>query len=137
MTEDFLPRARQRIAGTGERVTAGRVAVLAELLRAKQALTHHEIEGRLSHPLDRVTLYRVLEWLVASGLAHRGAGTDRIWRFMASSTDHEHHAHFHCNRCGKMRCLDEPFEPDLRLPRGYRREAVDLTVRGRCAACAK
>lgn len=137
MPEDVLLGARRRIAATGERVTAARVAVLAELLGAKQALTHHEIERRLSHPLDRVTLYRVLEWLVAAGLAHRGAGPDRIWRFMASGAGHEQHAHFHCNRCGKVRCLDEPFEPDLRLPRGYRREAVDLTVRGRCAACAK
>ncbi|MFN3594830.1 MAG: Fur family transcriptional regulator [Thiobacillaceae bacterium] len=63
------------------RATPARVAVLRLLLTADSALTHAEVAARLGGGVDRVTLYRVLDWLVSRGLAHRIAGEDRIWRF--------------------------------------------------------
>ncbi len=65
MLTRFYSRAEEMIQNTGDRVTSARVRVLGILLAEKQAITHHEIEERVSddHPLDRVTLYRILEWL--------------------------------------------------------------------------
>lgn len=58
------------IRRTGARATPARVRVLRLLRSAPTALTHHEIEQALGDlALDRVTLYRVLDWLVASGCA--------------------------------------------------------------------
>ena len=99
-----------------ERPTPARVAVLNALIATPTALTHLEIAAATQtagSTLDRVTLYRVLDWLVDKGLAHKIAGEDRVWRFNAmtpngqdSHATHEH-AHFHCSQCGWLYCLDD------------------------------
>src|SRR5690606_2232311 len=91
-------RARTMIRGIGARLTGPRLRVLSELLRADQALTHLDLQRRVEHvaePIDRVTLYRVLDWLADNGLAHRVAGPDRVFRFSAQSTETPH-GHFRC-----------------------------------------
>jgi len=130
--------AAARVRATGDRVTPARVQVLAQLLAGGRALTHHELEASLgSGRLDRVTLYRVLDWLVAQGLAHRMSGTDRAWRFSAADRRHDAHAHFQCNRCGKVVCLEEARTRRAPpVPHGFRAEAVETTVKGLCATCA-
>ena len=136
--QDALGLARERIRGTGARMTAPRVQVLAAMLAANRVLSHHDIEDMLGAArLDRVTLYRVLDWLVEQGLAHRIAGPDRVWRFSVTGEAHETHAHFQCNRCGKVLCLDElsARKVPLRLPAGCRPERMELTVTGMCAEC--
>jgi Fur family ferric uptake transcriptional regulator len=133
--------ASNLLATTGARQTRARREVLNALLTAGEALSHHEVERRLKrgHDVDRVTLYRVLEWLTVNGLAHKFAGEDRVWRYSAAG--HEHlpargHAHFECSSCGKVICLEEARLPAISLPAGYRRRAVEVTVKGRCDACA-
>ena len=133
-----LASARALIRATGERLTAPRVKVLAALLEAGEARSHQEIERALgSPPVDRVTLYRVLEWLVDYGLAHRVAGSDRVWRFSIAGEGSASHAHFACNRCGKVLCLDElsPRRIAPTVPQGCRPQRVELTVTGLCADC--
>lgn len=130
--------AAARVRKTGDRVTAARVRVLAALLKRSEAVSHHELEGMLApESIDRVTLYRVLDWLVEQGLAHRISGADRAWRFSATDRRHDAHAHFHCNRCGKVLCLEEVKTRRLPtdVPRGYRAEAMEVTVKGICAGC--
>ena len=85
---------------------------------------------------DRVTLYRTLDWLVTHGLAHRVAGSDRIWRFNATVEEGRSHAHFQCARCGAVFCL-ETTSPTLAatLPPGFRFERAELTVYGVCPNC--
>jgi Fur family ferric uptake transcriptional regulator len=123
---------------SGDRVTAARVSALGVLLAGRRALAHTDIEHAMSGTVDRVTLYRVLDWLVEKGLAHRIAGADRVWRYSIASAEHGDHAHFQCNQCGKVLCLEQLAKPEVRLPRlpsGYRSERVEMTVQGRCAEC--
>jgi Fur family ferric uptake transcriptional regulator len=124
------------------RVTPARARVLAALLDAPRALTHCELERQLGEAdtLDRVTLYRVLEWLVEQGLAHKIAGEDRVWRFNSSAgetpKEAHRHAHFRCLRCGQVYCLEGAnTEFPLDLPTGFLAEGVELTVTGRCPEC--
>ena len=146
---DHLSIADTAIRATGERLTQPRVAVLACLLASGSANSHLDVAGMLAdhHAVDRVTVYRVLEWLVKLGIAHRIAGDDRVWRFMvnaqgvmaesAPSGQHGHHAHFTCQTCGQTFCLDKAIPKiDVKLPKGFRTSEIDLVVRGRCAGCA-
>ncbi len=146
--------ARELVRQSGARVTAARIAVLAELLSAGAALTHQALLARLdrrqadeslpaAHALDRVTLYRVLDWLVDAGLAHRVPDADRVMRFSAGAEGHApdgHHGHFRCVVCQRVFCLDDsPRLPDWvrpLLPPGFIAERMALTVSGRCAHCA-
>jgi Fur family ferric uptake transcriptional regulator len=149
--EGVLSAARERVRAAGLRATEARIRVLAELSTAKGLLSHHDLDESLGKGggIDKVTLYRVLDSLVESGLAHRVSGADRVWRFGALSEDagspdmvretHERHAHFQCSDCGKVVCLREMPAARrtraLRVPRGYRPETVELTVKGRCPGC--
>jgi len=134
-------QAATLLAATGARLTRARIEVLAALLRADEALTHHEVERRLrrGQDVDRVTLYRVLEWLTEQGLVHKVSGEDRIWRFSAAGHRPARgggHAHFECSSCGKVICLDRTRLPSIPLPAGYRRRDVEVMIKGRCDQCA-
>jgi Fur family ferric uptake transcriptional regulator len=141
MTRAPVDLADTSIRRTGARVTRARMEVLAVLLAAERALTHHEVERRINRHLgiDRVTVYRVLDWLTGHNLAHKIAGEDRIWRFNAANDESERrhtHAHFKCNQCGEVICLDEVHAArGIQLPSGYRSQEVELTVKGLCAGC--
>jgi Fur family ferric uptake transcriptional regulator len=133
----LLESARQRVEDSGDRVTEPRVRALGVLMAARSALSHHEIEKSLVRlgPVDRVTLYRVLDWLVEKGLAHRVSGADRAWRYSVATDVHRNHAHFQCNLCGKLLCLDEVPRQAVHLPTGFRSERIEVTVQGRCPEC--
>jgi Fur family ferric uptake transcriptional regulator len=149
----ILEQARDRVRATGARVTGARVKVLAVLIQADEALTHTDVQHRLEHGdahelLDRVTLYRVLEWLVETGLAHRVSGPDRVWRFSAHGDEvgpgHVQglqHGHFKCRACERMFCMKSSarLARTVRgmLPEGFAGDAVELTVLGCCADCAQ
>ncbi len=121
------------------RATPARVQVLEALLASPRALTHAEIEARLNAAdcPDRVTLYRVLDWLVSQGLAHKIAGDDRAWRFNAVDRANHGHAHFHCTRCGQVYCLNE-LQPAFafNLPPGYQYQKAELSIQGLCPKCS-
>lgn len=121
----------------GATVTAARVQVLSMLLAAESAQSHHALMelAAAGRPLDRVTLYRVLDWLVAQQLAHSITGQDRVRRFSVAHA-HDGHAHFECGRCGRLFCLPEAAVLPA-TPPGFHARSVELTVHGQCADCAR
>jgi len=143
MANDSMQLAEKLVRETGDRLTTPRVQVLAALLGAGRALTHNEIETRLgrSYGINRVTVYRVLEWLTRHGIAHKIAGEDRVWRFNVAGGGHAgevHHAHFVCNGCGRVLCLEDVKEPpEPPLPAGFLAQDVELTIKGLCDACGE
>lgn len=139
MFDDVDAAAKDLIRLTGDRLTSARVQVLAALLGAERALTHNEIKSRLdkAHGINRVTVYRVLEWLTDKKIAHKISGDDRIWRFnvMAEEQGIEH-PHFVCNACGRVLCLGATDKPlALDLPVGFEPLHVETTIKGLCDLC--
>jgi Fur family ferric uptake transcriptional regulator len=136
-----LASSSEQIRAAGVKVTAGRVRVLDVLQAARQPLCHAELETQLTAgteaPFDRVTLYRVLDSLVACGLALKAVDTRGVFRFSAAGTQrqHEGHVHFRCTDCGGVFCLKAAPPPPPKLPRGFRLAEVELDVRGTCASC--
>jgi Fur family ferric uptake transcriptional regulator len=133
--------AADLIAARGGRITRTRVAVLEVLQDSAHSLSHDEIAATLDAAgmlHDRVTLYRTLDWLVEQGLAHRISGPDRAWRFNIGGEKAQQHAHFHCDRCGHVLCL-ESIRPDdcFALPDGYRPERAELVFHGTCPDCGR
>lgn len=134
-----MTNAEFRIKNINQRSTPVRRAILGVLLDSNDPLAHAEILERLQNvgEFDRVTVYRVLDWLVAHGLAHKVAGAGRAWRFQAthSETMH-HHAHFQCTHCGRIFCLPEvlPMLPKP-MPDNLIVESVELNLKGICSHC--
>lgn len=130
-----------RIRALGARATPARVAVLRLLRGAERALSHHDIESALAEAgFDRVTLYRVLDWLVAGGLAHRTIDTQRVFRFSVAADDapsHAAHAHFRCEACGRVYCLADVLISAPALPAGFSAHTLEFSVTGKCAGCER
>jgi Fur family ferric uptake transcriptional regulator len=126
------------LRSAGVKVTPGRVRVLEALAAAAQPLSHADLEARLPDA-DRVTLYRVLDSLVACGLAMKAVDARGVFRFSASGARREHdgHVHFRCTGCGGVFCLKAIPPPPPKLPRGFRLAEVEFDVRGTCADCAR
>lgn len=137
-----IPDLQSAIRAAGSRATPARVRVLAALREAHGPLSHGELESALAAEtapgIDRVTLYRVLDWLCAAGLAHKAADARGVFRFSAAQPDVEHasHVHFRCTGCGGVFCLKSPPPPPPSLPRGFRLASMDIDVRGECSDCA-
>ena len=136
-TDAVADAVARLIRATGARATPARIRVLRLLQEAPTALAHNEIELSLApSPLDRVTLYRVLDWLVESGLAHKSTDNQRIFRFSAASPgEHKAHVHFRCEQCGCVFCVDAAPPQVPVLPEGFTVSRLDLDLRGRCARC--
>ncbi|MCM8594807.1 Fur family transcriptional regulator [Accumulibacter sp.] len=138
-SHDSSPGGQLRTAGLKR--TPGRLRVLGALQEARQPLSHADLERVLTtdahQGLDRVTLYRVLDSLVAGGLALKAVDAHGVYRYSAADARqrHEGHLHFRCVDCGGVFCLDELPPPPPKLPNGFRLEAVGLDVSGVCAKC--
>ncbi len=132
---------RSLIAACGGRVTRTRVAVVETLQAGRQPLSHDEIGAALAAAgvaHDRVTLYRTLDWLVEQGIARRIASGERAWRFEIAHGEAHRHAHFHCERCGQVVCLDDvPASATPSLPAGFELDRAELVLHGACAECGR
>lgn len=129
--------AAEQLRAAGVRVTPARLRVLDALAEFARPVGHAELEARLD--LDRVTIYRVLDALVAGGLAARSLDDRGVFRFSTAEVRRRHagHAHFRCNDCGSVYCLDVPPPPPPELPRGFKADAVEVDVRGTCVNCGR
>ncbi|MEW6118710.1 MAG: Fur family transcriptional regulator [Pseudomonadota bacterium] len=132
-------QASRLLQQRGASLTPARVRVLQLLLAADAAMSHQDLQlaaGAGGRPFDKVTLYRVLDWLVAQGLVHSVTGHDRVRRFSPLHA-HATHAHFECRDCGRLFCLDDaaPLASPA-LPPGFEPDHLEITVHGRCADCA-
>jgi Fur family transcriptional regulator, ferric uptake regulator len=132
--------AKQFILDAGLRPTNARVAVLNTLSEAASALSHPEVLERLAHykEFDRVTIYRVLDWLTENHLVHKVVSENRAWKFQFSQHEAAHqHAHLECSACGKLICIHE-IEPHFSKPilSKYQVESIDIHLKGICQECA-
>ena len=130
--------ASDLIRATGVKVTPARLRVLDLLNRAGRPLSHADIESALiAAPMDRVTLYRVLDSLVANSLALKAVDTKGVFHYSAAAAHHRHskHVHFHCTDCGGSFCLDAEPPAAPKLPQGFQLNAIAFELRGTCKTC--
>jgi len=140
-TTPGIKRLEQICRQKGTPLTNQRRAVLEVLLQRTDHPTadqvHEAVQGRIPRT-SRRTVYRVLEMLVALGLARRVHHPGADTRFDARM---ERHHHLVCIRCNRV--VDfEGFRFDgIALPRGkpHGFEISDVSVQllGTCPACRK
>lgn len=145
----------QRLHDTGLRSTRGARAVLHlfEQAPADWTPTHAELAARLAASgvaVNTVTLYRLLDRLVAVGLLGRHAAPqERAWRFHWQPDASEAAAgsplpHFECDACHAQFPLPAADAPAQAVAEALRRNLatqghqaawVDMAVHGTCADC--
>jgi len=130
--------AREMLQTGGLASTSKRALVLQALADAGCPVTPQDLLERLGAQLNRVTLYRILDLLVAHGLATRHNAGERAFRYCLRSGP-AGHAHFTCMHCGHTECLDSHTlnagisELLARLP--MRVETAEIRFGGVCQEC--
>lgn len=135
-----LASAEARCVLQGERMTAPRRRVLELLLQAGEAVKAYDLIAR--YGADGVaakppTVYRALEFLEKTGMAHRIAS---ISAYVACSAgDRAHAAAFLiCDCCGATEEVTPPEGEALQqaaIAAGYALERTTIEGHGRCPAC--
>lgn len=149
-----MQNAQQIITDNGLRPTKARISILNVLLSSKKALSHHEILAQLEgvKEIDRVTVYRVLDWLLENDLIHKISSDDRAWKFQlntpkksfkAASDSSQNkllkqhsHAHLHCQNCHTVLCINE-FTANIpqAISGTYQVSNIEINLKGLCIDC--
>ncbi len=127
--------ARDLLTRTGGRITQARLTALSSLLAFGRAAPPTDLH-RLAPDMDRVSLYRALDWLTDQGLARRLTDADGVRRYEPAvpGADH-HHPHFQCTRCHQTTCVEIDGALSVRLPAGFTQEGIEVLVKGLCRTC--
>jgi Fe2+ or Zn2+ uptake regulation protein len=133
------PDLRAALRARGMRVTPQRLAVHGALHALGRHATAEEVLDRVHGTVPGVslpTVYAALELLADLGLAAR-VHAGRAVRYDPRA---EAHHHLVCTSCGAVEDLDADVElgPAVAAARDLGADAygAEITVRGRCAACA-
>jgi Fur family ferric uptake transcriptional regulator len=128
----------------GLRYTPNRLRVLEVIGGNNSPLSAREIHATVSrrHAINRVTVYRILDRLVAKGIVDQiSSGGRETFYGLAPNEHHRPHPHFYCRNCGSMECLD-PHSLNLdagplRQTFAGRIENVEVRVDGICKRCLR
>lgn len=122
--------------------TANRLHVLTVVGNNSFPLSAGDIFKTLerSSSINRVTVYRILDLLVAHGVVERLSTSGRAAYYgMAPNDHHKPHPHFYCKRCGQMDCLNPE---SMNIETGHlwktfpgRIDKVEVRVDGVCKNC--
>lgn len=133
-----------RLRDKGLRVTRARIDVLRVLSESPTPLTVQGVlEALADQHADRVTVYRTLNSLLEAGIVHKVDPGDRVWRYglLAPTNGHAHegHAHFVCDACGTVRCLeDSTIKVSMKSGAAAERFKItqrDIYLHGTCERC--
>jgi len=132
----------QLIKKTKLDATPNRLKVLELIGNHDSPLSAGEIFTVLStnQSINRVTVYRILDLLVAKGLVDRISGGGRSFYYgLAANENHAPPPHFYCTRCGAMECLSpESLQLNTDLPDRIfpgKIENVEIRFNGICECC--
>ena len=111
--------------------------MIAVIMSAKQALSEQEIRERLTGNYDRTTFYRSFKTLEENKIIHKIVVDGQLIKYAIdnSVTQKREHAHFYCNICHSVRCLESVPVGEAVLPDGYIGAETEVLIKGICASC--
>jgi len=117
--------------------TSCREGILEVALASSQALSENEIRERLPVNYDRTTFYRSFKTLVEHKILHKIVVGNHIVKYALDRrmTEESLHAHFYCNECQTVRCMDDVPVQKYSLPEGYADVETEVLIKGTCAHC--
>ncbi len=129
-------RLNERLTTRGFRFTPQRERVYAVLLEKRDHPTAEEVfirAKRLMPDISMATVYNCLDALVECGLARLVIAERGATRFCPNM---EEHGHFYCDQCESIFDVPMPEATRWMLPKGFKAERCEVTIHGRCPACA-
>ncbi len=114
--------------------TSPRLAIIEALQSSEAPLAEAEISEKMGSYYDRTTFYRSMQTLTDAGVIHRIV-VDRLT--VKYALRHlPNHAHFFCNNCRQVICLEEIHPGPYRLPVGFQTSESEVIIKGLCNKCS-
>lgn len=123
------------------RVTAMRLLIYKFLAEKEIAVTLSDIENTFEKA-DRTTLYRTIKTFEEKDIVHQiddGTGVTKYAlceKGCNCEIETDLHLHFHCTNCGETTCLTDHKIPQIKVPKGFISENINLVVKGMCNKCS-
>jgi len=117
--------------------TSCREGIIEVMMSAKNALSEHEIRERLSGNYDRTTFYRSFKTLEEHKIIHKIVIANQLVKYAIDNTvtGKKKHAHFYCNECYSVQCLEFVPVQEIKLPDGFTELETEVIIKGRCPFC--
>lgn len=135
MTEDPALLLEQ----AGIKPTPNRILVLRTLLASAWPMSLVEIETELQ-TLDKSSVFRALSSMAEKDVVHSIEDGRGITKYEACN-GHDHqslsdmHAHFYCEKCHKVYCLNGVSASATGIPDGFEVRSVNYMLKGICPEC--
>ncbi len=135
----------QKIIETaGLEATANRIHVLEVIGNNPYPLSASDVFQTIerTHPINKVTVYRILDLLVEKDIINRlSTGGRASYYGLAPNENHANHPHFYCTECGQMDCLS-PESMDIGMGNLNKTfpgkiDRVEVRVDGICKNCLR
>jgi len=117
--------------------TSCREGIINIVMTANQALSENEIRNRLEGNYDRTTFYRSFKTLEEKNILHKIVVDNQLVKYALdnSVTHNKEHAHFYCNKCNTVKCLDNVPVQHYQLPDGFSDMETEVLIKGLCSDC--
>ncbi len=121
----------------GIKPTSNRILVLKSIIGKDRPLNLKEQDLRT---LEKSSIFRVLSLLVKHHVLHTfedGNGVVRyeICHAKEACFDDDIHAHFYCEKCKKVYCLNSIHVHHMDLPEGFTLHSINQMLKGICPEC--
>lgn len=125
----------------GIKPTPNRILVIRELLKATHPSSLGDLEILLGFSMDKASIFRALELFSEKELTHVIEDGSRSLKYELCHSDGSHsvsdqHAHFYCEKCGTVTCLDDVKLPNVDIPGTYKVKSINFMFKGICPDCS-
>ena len=127
----------QLLERKGLKKTKVRMALLQHFMKMDHAESYNDLRSALADDVDKSTLYRNLTSFEAAGIIHSINDHSGIAKYAFGASPHMgiDHAHFVCESCETVYCMEEltPHRPEV--PDGFKTTKVQTIIKGICSKC--
>ncbi len=117
--------------------TSCREGIIDVVMTAKLAMSENEIRKQLAGNYDRTTFYRSFKTLEEHKIIHKIVVDNQLVKYALDNTltHKDEHAHFYCNECNTVKCMDNVPVQKYQLPDGYSDAETEVLIKGICSNC--
>lgn len=127
----------QLLEEKGLKKTKVRIALVRHFAHMEHAQSYSDLQAALAREVDKSTLYRNLTSFEQAGIIHRINDHSGIakYAFGESPVAGSEHAHFVCESCETVYCMEGMLPLQLNVPQGFKTNKVQTIIKGICADC--
>jgi Fur family ferric uptake transcriptional regulator len=114
--------------------SSARISIIRALQELETPASEPEISNKMGIHYDRTTFYRSIQTMVEAGLIRKIVVDKLVVRY--ALRDKPDHAHFYCDNCQQLTCLEDIHPGPYRQPAGFQTRESDVIIRGLCNSCS-